>query len=517
MSSMVAEEQGSHSDNSTLDNTALENTTNSFETTSVERDTDSWLIRASGLRKKYCRDLRRSLWYSLVDVMGAFGRKHESAEILREHEFWAVDDISFELRRGDSMGLLGRNGAGKSTLIKLITGQRSLTAGKVEMRGRVVALTELGLGFDPVLTGRENAYVNAAVHGVTRRDFEKLIEKIIEFSELREFIDSAVHTYSSGMKARLGFSVATHLNPDILIVDEVLAVGDLEFRRKCVQHVIGYLKAGGSVMLVAHDPYLVQSICNRTIVMERGRVVFDGSALEGVDLHFRMGHANQYAQATKSKPAEPAELPAPETDDALDADAVYSDDLADTGNGTGKDRTAEDVAAEALAARNAIVAAGNPYQSFQIELTESRPVVIDGISVVPVEGQTLLTGRPAKVSFHCRSLNEAEVGWGFTICTRDLQMNIASCAMGFDGESVLLKPGENTISCILPQLVLQAGVYAIRGGIGDSKHQTAIAAWGYEESPHFFTVSKPVLTKVSNWQVMMDDLIQMDVEWHSNH
>jgi ABC-type polysaccharide/polyol phosphate transport system ATPase subunit len=333
----------------------------------VEPDRDDWMIRASEVRKKYCRDLRRSLWYGVSDVLGAFSPRNVPRDLLREHEFWAVDNLSFELRRGDCLGLLGRNGAGKSTLIKLLTGQRSLTSGTVQSRGRIVALTELGLGFDPVLTGRENAYVNASVHGLSKRQFDKLIERIIDFSELREFIDSAVHTYSTGMKARLGFSVATHLNPDILIVDEVLAVGDMEFRRKCVQHILAYLKNGGSVVLVAHDPYLVQSICNRAIVLERGKVVFEGSALEGVDFHFRMGHANMYAAAVST----------PAAAEAVGVDAErLPEQLAACGVGESSMESTEQVAARVVA--QPVEAANKPNQ---LELTESRPVVIDRISV----------------------------------------------------------------------------------------------------------------------------------------
>jgi ABC-2 type transport system ATP-binding protein len=153
-----------------------------------------------------------------------------------------------------------------------------------------VALTELGLGFDPALTGRENAYVNASVLGVPRAKLEPLIDAIVDFAGLREFIDASVQTYSSGMKARLGFAVAAHLDPDILIIDEVLAVGDLAFRRKCMKRIQGFLREGGSLVLMAHDPVLVQNICTRCLVMERGRVIFDGPSVEGVDLHFQIGH-----------------------------------------------------------------------------------------------------------------------------------------------------------------------------------------------------------------------------------
>ena len=385
----------------------------------VVPDAGDWMICASGLRKKYCRDLRRSLWYGVSDVLGALSPWKVGQASLREHEFWAVDDVSVVLRRGDSLGLLGANGAGKSTLIKLLTGQRTLTAGTVQSRGRVVALTELGLGFDLALTGRENAYVNAAVYGVSQRKFDQLIERIIDFSELRAFIDSAVHTYSKGMKARLGFSVATHLSPDILIVDEVLAVGDMEFRRKCVQHILAYLKQGGSVVLVAHDPYLVQSICNRAIVLEQGKMVFEGSALEGADFHFRMSHANMYTAATSSAGA------------AMGADV------------------------EPLP-KSAAAAGECPAME---QTAESRQVTIERISVVPLQGETLRTGCAAKVSFDYHSRVECDVSWGFTICTRDLNVSIASCAHG---------PGWHTLQVaagVAHVFVCAARTYVAGGGI----------------------------------------------------
>jgi lipopolysaccharide transport system ATP-binding protein len=445
---------------------------------------DDWLIRASGLRKKYCRDLRKSLWYGFQDVLAALWRSDGDPEVLREHEFWAVDNVSFELRRGDGLGLLGRNGAGKSTLLKIITGQRSLTAGTVATRGRVVALTELGLGFNPVLTGRENAYVNASIFGVSRREFDKLIEKIIDFSELREFIDSAVYTYSTGMKARLGFAVATYLSPDILIVDEVLAVGDLEFRRKCVQHVLTYIKNGGSVILVAHDPYLVQSVCNRAIILDRGKAVFQGSAVDGVDLHFRLGHMNQYASV------------------------FISAALAETGP------VAEyqgEVAGENDGAKAPI-----PRPLTEVaEFPDNRPVIIDQIEIVPVEGDTLQTGKPAKVIFHYRSRIDARVIWAFTLSTADLQVAIASCTHGMDGEDSSIVPGTNELACLLPELVLRPGVFAIRGGIGDAVSRQALAVLGYENSPAYFTVEAPKASHANNWQLLQNDLVTIKVKWLS--
>jgi lipopolysaccharide transport system ATP-binding protein len=432
-----------------------------------------WLVEVCGARKKYCRNLRRSLWYGIRDVASALMLRTPKLDHLREFEFWAVDDVSFTLRRGDALGLLGRNGAGKSTLLKLITGQRTLSAGTVATRGRMVALTELGLGFNLALTGRENAYVNAAVHGLTRPQCDAIIEDIIEFSGIREFIDSAVQTYSSGMRARLGFSVATHLNPDILVVDEVLAVGDLDFKRKCVRHILKYLRDGGSVILVAHDPYLVQSMCNRCIVLERGKVIFQGTGVEGVNFHFQLGHSKQYTSL-------------------LDA--------------------AERVLGDTVAAAAADTAAGTRRRS-PIPLSSDQPIVVDDIEVVPVDGGPLHTGKPTKVMIHYRSIVDAAVTWGFSICSSDLQTCIVSFPKGLDGDPSHIAAGEGSLVAILPDFPLQPGVYAVRGGIGDAASLTGIAIKGYEDSPHFFTVLPSDVSRTGNYKVLHGDLITCKVEW----
>jgi ABC-type polysaccharide/polyol phosphate transport system ATPase subunit len=437
----------------------------------------AWLVDVQGVRKKYCRDLRRSLWYGIQDVVSALTMRVPPPDRLRESEFWAVDNISFQLRRGDALGLLGRNGAGKSTLLKLITGQRSLTAGKVATRGRMVALTELGLGFNLALTGRENAYVNAAVHGLTRAQCDAIIEDIIDFSGIREFIDSAVQTYSSGMRARLGFSVATHLKPDILVVDEVLAVGDLDFKRKCIRHILKYLREGGSVILVAHDPYLVQSMCNRCIVMERGKVIFQGSGVEGVNFHFQLGHSKQYASLLDA------------------AERVLGDTVAE---------------AEAEAAQDTTGRRRSP-----VALTSERPIVLDDIEVASVDGGPIHTGRPLKVMLHYRSIVDADVTCGFSIRSSDMQTSIASFPKGLDGDCSHVQKGEGSIVAVLPDLPLQPGVYAVRAGIGDAESLSGITIKGYEDAPHFFTVVAHDVSRSANYKVIHGDLITCKVEWIS--
>ena len=448
----------------------------------ITPQSQDWLVKVEGVSKKYCRDLRRSLWYGMKDVLGALTLHHQKTDVLREFEFWAIDNVSFHLRRGDCLGLLGRNGAGKSTLIKMISGQRSLSAGSITTRGRIVALTELGLGFDLALTGRENAYVNAAVHGYSREDFDHILEQIIDFSGIREFIDSAVQTYSTGMKARLGFSVATHLNPDILIVDEVLAVGDLEFRRKCVKHILKYVKSGGSIILVAHDPYLVQSLCNRCVVLDHGRLTFDGSGTEGVQFHFQVGRSNEFNQLSGTIEG---------------ADSSLSDAIAEA-----EAEEARDLAKLPVLENNSVV-----------PLTLDVPISIDAIEVLSMDGGPIITGKTAKLLMHYRALLEADITWGFGICTSDLQTSIVSCAQGLDGDACHIEPGKGVLTAVFPNFPLQPGVYAARGGIGEAGSLTAVATKGYSDTPHFFTIVPGESSRLANYKVFNNDLVDIAVKW----
>jgi ABC-type polysaccharide/polyol phosphate transport system ATPase subunit len=437
----------------------------------IEPAGQDWVIDARGVYKKFCRDLRRSRWYGVRDVLHALAVRRSHSDSCREHEFWAVNDISFQLRRGDALGVLGRNGSGKSTLLKLITGQRLLSAGIVRTRGRIVALNELGLGFNSVLTGRENAYVNAAVLGFSRQDFAARIEEIIDFAGIREFIDSAVQTYSSGMKARLGFAVATHLDPDILIIDEVLAVGDLEFRRKCIQHILRYVRRGGSLLLVAHDPQLIQSMCNRCLVLERGRVLFDGSVIEGVNFHFKLVHKVQY------------------------------DSVAET---------AERVLTGVLAQAETPEPLRGP-----LPLTPEQPVIVDRLEMLAADGGPLYSGCRAKVVLSCRSSVAAEIGWGFTLCTADLHTIIASFVNGMEARTSRVVPGANQFVCLLPELPLRPGVYAIQGSVGEIATQAAISVRGYRDVPDFFTVVESVVNRTNNHQAAVGALISIENQWLS--
>jgi lipopolysaccharide transport system ATP-binding protein len=247
------------------------------------------LIQVEGVSKKFCRDLKRSLWYGVQDLGNELrGRTHAHLDELRPEEFWALRDINFEVKRGECIGLLGRNGAGKSTLLKVLTGLIKPDAGRALTRGRVGALIELGGGFNPILSGRENIYIGGAVLGFSQAEIKKKLDAIIAFSELEEFIDMPVQNYSSGMKVRLGFSVAVNLEPDVLFLDEVLAVGDAGFRIKSYNKM-SELLSRCAVVFVSHSMTVVARVCTDVALLKNGHILYSGNDVaSGIEQYLDM-------------------------------------------------------------------------------------------------------------------------------------------------------------------------------------------------------------------------------------
>lgn len=228
------------------------------------------------------------------------GRRHGGDGELRPDEFWAVKDVSFELKRGECLGLIGRNGAGKTTLLRMLNGLIKPDAGRIEMRGRVGALIALGAGFNPILTGRENIYVNATVLGLSKCEINKKLEQIIAFANLEEFIDTPVQYYSSGMYVRLGFSVAANINPDVLLVDEALAVGDLAFIIKCLNKAAALRREGTAIIFVSHNELQVREAAGRCLVMSKGRLVGDADLDQAFFLYNKHCEMGKYQNQSKT-------------------------------------------------------------------------------------------------------------------------------------------------------------------------------------------------------------------------
>jgi len=246
-----------------------------------------WKKFRMGERQDSLRDLIPSLWR----------RRSESA--LQEQEFWAVQDVSFEVGAGEALGIIGPNGAGKSTTLKLLTRILKPTRGACLVRGRVGALIEVAAGFHPDLTGRENIYLQGAIMGMRRPEIVQRLDEIIEFSGVGPFIDTQVKRYSSGMQARLGFSVAAHLNPDVLFVDEVLSVGDMSFQARCLERMQAQIDNGVTVIFVSHNLQAVASLCKRALVFAKGAKVFDGATDDALDVYVKASQTSSQKYGLK--------------------------------------------------------------------------------------------------------------------------------------------------------------------------------------------------------------------------
>jgi lipopolysaccharide transport system ATP-binding protein len=254
-------------------------------------------VRVGGLGKQYRLGGHGERYSTLRDQLSklasapfrGFGRRAGYSE--QNPAFWALKDVSFEVPQGEVVGIIGRNGAGKSTLLKILSRITEPTVGEVDINGRVGSLLEVGTGFHPELTGRENVYLNGAILGMRRSEITRKFDEIVAFAEVEKFIDTPVKHYSSGMYMRLAFAVAAHLEPEILIVDEVLAVGDAEFQKKCLGKMGDVAKDGRTVLFVSHNMHAIRSLCAQGIVLERGRMLFAGSAPASVSSYLELAAA----------------------------------------------------------------------------------------------------------------------------------------------------------------------------------------------------------------------------------
>jgi lipopolysaccharide transport system ATP-binding protein len=251
------------------------------------------VIRAEGLAKQYRLGEQQAAYGTLRESLTHMGRRLAG----REHraaaeQVWALRDVTFDVQQGEVLGIVGRNGAGKSTLLKVLTRITTPSAGRVEIRGRVGSLLEVGTGFHPELTGRENIYLNGAILGMKRREIDRRFDAIVEFSGVARFMDTPVKRYSSGMYVRLAFAVAAHLEPEILLVDEVLAVGDAEFQRRCLGRMEELGSSGRTVIFVSHQLPAVAQLCDRALQIDSGHVVGDGAPAEVIANYLHQTHSS---------------------------------------------------------------------------------------------------------------------------------------------------------------------------------------------------------------------------------
>ncbi|HRF48142.1 MAG TPA: ABC transporter ATP-binding protein [Anaerolineales bacterium] len=338
--------------------------------------------------------------------------------------FWALRDVSFEVRRGESLGLIGRNGSGKSTLLQILAGTLQPTTGKLAIRGRVAALLELGSGFNPEYTGRENVFVNGALFGLNRADIENRFDDIAAFADIGEFIDQPVKLYSSGMFARLAFAVVSHVSPDLLLVDEALSVGDIRFQRKCLKHMEKLASSGTTIILVSHDLHTVERFCSRAIVLDHGEAKIDADAQISTAYY-------QNLLLETPAPANQESAPSAPEDRYATGDITFLEVELTDSTGAGRDAF---FTGEALIVK------------MRYQAVNRVPRVLAGLSVWSADG---------------------------------IRVGQAHMVFESDSPSVADIDGAFTVTCRLDSLPLMPGAYHLRGGVYDERLQHAFCLWGW--------------------------------------
>ena len=406
------------------------------------------VIVCSHVGKKFARSLRRAMWYGLADIArvafiparfrserlparlaDAERAAEPEAPPLRPSEFWALKDVNFSIGRGECVGVVGTNGSGKSTLFSIISGIYGPSRGQVEVRGRLQALIALGAGFHPLLSGRENIYINASILGMTTAHISRMLPAIIDFAELGEFIDMPIKNYSSGMLVRLGFSIAAHLDPDILLIDEVLAVGDGRFQMKCQRFTRRLADEGKSVLLVSHALHNIQGMCSRAIWLQRGVQMADG------DVHAVTASYQRFLQE---------QAPPPDADAAAPAAPLLHVDAIEFLDDAGR--------------RCAEIDSGDPLR-VRVRVTASEPIPCARFYVCLVSAQQ--------------------------------QQRVAQASMFEDGFGMTLAPGAHEIEVRFDALPFEVGAYLVYAN-ARSEQGVAMLSAGLTSTPVQVRPSPPL-------------------------
>lgn len=407
----------------------------------VQRVSKKFARGFAGARRSALRDIWReiAIWEDL--------RRDQ----LDGSEFWALHEISFALHEGDALGIIGANGAGKSTLLKILSRLLKPDTGHVRIEGRVGTLIELGAGFNPVLTGRENVFAQGALYGYGVRKMARRLDSIIDFADIGEAIDKPTQNYSSGMRARLGFAVAVHVNPQLLLVDEVLAVGDLSFQNKCMRHMQDFRARGGTLVFVGHAGHQVQAACDRAIVLDRGECVFDGNVVDALDHYFRQQQG---------------------------------------------------------AAAIPVTAGGSSAAMLQLTRAPSQAVTIERVSVRGVHGE-LRCGRPADVvvDFFAERAHARALLFG-AFYSIDGQRALAGVAHELPGG---LFCGLQRMVARLPQFLLADGSYQLRLALIDMDLGYPVALKGWSDPAVRITVAGTA-SAVSNFGRILDIPVMLPVK-----
>lgn len=456
-------------------------------------------ISVQGVSKRYCPDLRRSLRYGVADIAADLRIGASPDRMLRPGEFWAVDNVSFDVMPGEALGIIGRNGAGKSTMLRMLAGITRPDRGEIRLRGRVGSLLSLGAGFNQTLTGRENILIESAALGISRSEAYERIDEIIAFSELDDFIDAPVHTYSDGMRMRLGFAVATSLDADILLLDEVLIVGDIKFRQKSVRHIQEFVNNGGSIVFVSHEMWLIQSLCSRAIHLARGSTVAAGEVMTTINSYYK-----ELDLATTSPPVTSWQETA--GDDHRTGSTAEEPVRSDLG-APGDDQEIPDEAEPTDPTD------GQPTDGQPVHASSGHGLRLISTAISGPEGAAVTTGRPAMVSIELAAEeDDQEISWGFLMWTPDRIACITAQGTDQDVPPLRLTRGNHTLTATIQQFPLMEGTFVLGVAVVDEATRMPSVLHGFDDSGTLFAVETPTTTK-SVMQKAAGPMLDLEVSW----
>uniref|UniRef100_B8HVF9 ABC transporter related n=1 Tax=Cyanothece sp. (strain PCC 7425 / ATCC 29141) TaxID=395961 RepID=B8HVF9_CYAP4 len=417
------------------------------------------LLEANNLSKRFCRDPRLALRYTTADIFWEFRRK-QGDDHLRCNEFWAVRDVNLELRSGEALGLIGHNGSGKSTLLNLLMGILRPTRGEIRWYTDRIVMIDPQSGLNPIQTGRENIYNKLSMHGIPEQEISKNVSEIIDRSEIAEFIDAPLGTYSTGMRLRLAFSIYTVLRPDVFIIDEALGGGDIRFREKFNVFLRNYRMSGGSIILVSHEPIIIQSLCDRCIALDHGQIYRSGQTEKVLFDYYELMQVKVEAQSF-SMPT---------------ASRGFSD-LID------------------------ITQVDSQYGSVQIV----------EVKILPLDADEIRPGGKVRFEIICNSNIELKnISASIMICQGEHRL--ALIHGGYGDRTYCLQIGYNQFSFTVFQLPCMPGNYQLLAAISLADTHALLAVKGVEDSPFAFSVrnySHPVL----QLSQALKTLIYLPAEW----
>ena len=411
-----------------------------------------WLLTTENLSKRYCRDPRRAAAYAMRDVWRDL-QGLAPKDALRPGEFWAVRDVNLQVARGEVVGLIGHNGAGKSTLINLTSGVLRPTLGKISLYTDRIVTMDHQSGLSPVQTGRENIGNQLALYGMSTPEIDAAMEAVIDYSELGEFTDAPVGSYSLGMKARLALAIYSQLKPDLFIVDEALSGGDIRFRNKFARFLKGHIDSGGSILMASHDIYTVQSMCDRCVVMDRGETLMSGSPQEAIRAYTTLSHERD-RKSLESKPL------------VSKADHHPSTDL----------------------------------------------VRIESVEVIGADGTQIYPGDPVEIRIVCDSHETTEA----VLCSVEIGSRgifpVAANIGGFDGDDYRMTPGRNEFCCRIDSFPLASGVYQLCVSLVTRDSGIVLGWKGYQDAGVIFEVhSRPA--PETNLAAYRNSIVHLCASW----